>query len=89
MICQNAHKLSGLACERRVAVSVDLSLDEWPNALEAAGFDPERPSLFLLEGLLMYLPDAGSVTGLIFCGRTAESVRLLYPLLCASGIRSV
>ena len=54
-ICLNAQKPSGLACERRVAVSADLSADEWPDALIAAGFDPDRPSFFLLEGLLMFL----------------------------------
>ena len=42
-----------LGCERRVPVSADLSQGAWPGALEAAGFDPARPSFFLLEGLLM------------------------------------
>ncbi|MCX6480275.1 MAG: SAM-dependent methyltransferase [Mycobacterium sp.] len=37
------------------AVPVDLRHD-WPAALTAAGFDPARPSAWLAEGLLMYLP---------------------------------
>lgn len=40
--------------ERR-EVAVDLRQD-WPAALTAAGFDPARPTAWLAEGLLMYLP---------------------------------
>lgn len=36
-------------------VAVDLRQD-WPAALKAAGFDPARPTAWLAEGLLMYLP---------------------------------
>jgi len=39
----------------RVAVPVDLR-EDWPAALCAAGFDPARPSAWLAEGLLPYLP---------------------------------
>ncbi|TCK21514.1 methyltransferase (TIGR00027 family) [Pseudonocardia endophytica] len=39
----------------RVAVPVDLRHD-WPAALTAAGFDPSRPTVWLAEGLLPYLP---------------------------------
>lgn len=42
------------AAERR-EVAVDLR-EDWPAALTAAGFDPTRPSAWLAEGLLMYLP---------------------------------
>lgn len=42
---------------RRVAVEVDLD-DDWPPALTAAGFDPGRPSVWLMEGLLQYLEEA-------------------------------
>ena len=41
-------------CSRR-AVAIDLRQD-WPTALKAAGFDPTRPTAWLAEGLLMYLP---------------------------------
>ncbi|KHO26972.1 SAM-dependent methyltransferase [Mycolicibacterium setense] len=40
--------------ERR-AVAVDLR-DDWPAALQAAGFDPAAPSAWSAEGLLAYLP---------------------------------
>ncbi len=40
--------------ERR-EVAIDLRQD-WPAALLAAGFDPVRPTAWLAEGLLMYLP---------------------------------
>jgi methyltransferase (TIGR00027 family) len=40
---------------RRVALRVDLRHD-WPAALRSAGFDPDRPSAWLAEGLLPYLP---------------------------------
>ncbi len=39
----------------RRAVSVDLR-DDWPAALQAAGFDPAQPSAWSAEGLLGYLP---------------------------------
>ena len=41
----------------RVAVAVDLRQD-WPTALQQAGFDPTAPSVWSIEGLLMYLPAA-------------------------------
>ena len=37
------------------AVPIDLRQD-WPAALKEAGFDPSRPTAWLAEGLLMYLP---------------------------------
>ncbi|MGA8330017.1 MAG: class I SAM-dependent methyltransferase [Mycobacterium sp.] len=41
----------------RIAVAVDLRQD-WPTALRQAGFDPSAPSVWSIEGLLMYLPAA-------------------------------
>jgi methyltransferase (TIGR00027 family) len=45
---------------RRAAVAADLTAD-WPSALTWAGFDPARPTAWLVEGLLVYLSatDAG------------------------------
>lgn len=40
---------------RRVTVPVDLR-EDWVTALTAAGFDPTRPSVWLAEGLLPFLP---------------------------------
>jgi methyltransferase (TIGR00027 family) len=39
----------------RRAVPVDLR-DDWPQALRDAGFDPARPTAWLAEGLLPFLP---------------------------------
>ncbi|WP_428342381.1 class I SAM-dependent methyltransferase [Mycobacterium sp.] len=41
----------------RVEVAVDLRHD-WPKALQEAGFDPSRPSVWSAEGLMPYLPSA-------------------------------
>lgn len=41
-------------CARR-AVGVDLEDGGWPRALRAAGYRPEEPSVWLAEGLLLYL----------------------------------
>lgn len=40
--------------ERR-EVAIDLR-DDWPRALQDRGFDPARPSAWIAEGLLIYLP---------------------------------
>jgi methyltransferase (TIGR00027 family) len=42
---------------RRTPVAADLRQD-WPNALQQAGFDASAPSAWSAEGLLMYLPAA-------------------------------
>jgi methyltransferase (TIGR00027 family) len=42
------------AADRR-ALAVDLRQD-WPAALRDAGFDPTRPTAWIAEGLLIYLP---------------------------------
>lgn len=43
-------------CLKRMAVPIEHSrLLEWRNALECIGFDPSKPSVYILEGLLMYL----------------------------------
>ncbi|MGX9674359.1 class I SAM-dependent methyltransferase [Mycobacterium sp. HM-7] len=39
----------------RRTVPIDLR-EDWPAALRAAGFDPSRPTAWLAEGLLIYLP---------------------------------
>ena len=51
--------LRGLGAEptaERRTVAIDLR-DDWAAALQAAGFDPKRPSAWSAEGLLVYLPD--------------------------------
>jgi methyltransferase (TIGR00027 family) len=44
---------------RRVAIGMDLA-DDWPTAVRTAGFDPQTPTVWLIEGLLQYL-DEGAV----------------------------
>jgi methyltransferase (TIGR00027 family) len=51
------------SCERHT-VRVDLKEAPWPEALLAAGYQPERPSVWLIEGLLFYLTRA-DVHGLL------------------------
>jgi methyltransferase (TIGR00027 family) len=41
----------------RREIAVDLR-DDWPQALRNSGFDPSRPSAWIAEGLLIYLPGA-------------------------------
>jgi methyltransferase (TIGR00027 family) len=43
---------------RTVSVPVDLRQD-WPKALQEAGFNASKPSAWLAEGLLRYLPASG------------------------------
>ena len=42
---------------RRTAIGADLA-DDWPSALVAAGFDPQAPTVWLIEGLLQYLDES-------------------------------
>ena len=50
--------LAGLGAEptaNRKTVAIDLR-DDWPAALRSAGFDPDQPTAWIAEGLLVYLP---------------------------------
>ncbi|NEB80669.1 class I SAM-dependent methyltransferase [Streptomyces sp. SID14478] len=42
-------------CER-ITVAVDLR-EDWPSALAEAGHDPTEPTVWIAEGLLIYLPE--------------------------------
>ncbi|MER6978409.1 SAM-dependent methyltransferase [Streptomyces carpinensis] len=50
-------------CER-TAVAADLLHDDWPELLNRAGFDAARPTVWLAEGLLVYLT-AQEASGLL------------------------
>ncbi|MDQ3428624.1 MAG: SAM-dependent methyltransferase [Actinomycetota bacterium] len=50
-------------CGRRT-VAVDLEKEDWPEALLASGYDAQRPSAWLVEGLVLYLGGA-DVRGLL------------------------
>ena len=43
--------------EEYAAVSADLTADDWPAALAAAGYDMKLPTVWIAEGLLYYLPE--------------------------------
>lgn len=51
----HAHGHKPIAERREVAVDLR---EDWPKALRGAGFDPAKPSAWLVEGLLMYLRPA-------------------------------
>ena len=68
--------LAGLGAKPKVdrrAVAIDLRND-WPTALREAGFDADRPTAWIAEGLLGYLPPEAqdrlldNVTGLSTAG---------------------
>jgi methyltransferase (TIGR00027 family) len=48
-------RLGAVPSATRKTVAVDLR-DDWPAALRAAGFAPDRPTAWIAEGLLPYLP---------------------------------
>lgn len=48
-------QIGATATAERRAVAVDLR-DDWPAALRAGGFDPDVPTAWSAEGLLVYLP---------------------------------
>jgi methyltransferase (TIGR00027 family) len=48
-------ELGAVPTAERRTVAVDLR-DDWPAALQAAGFDPQAPSVWSAEGLVVYLP---------------------------------
>ena len=62
----------------RRTVGIDLR-EDWPAALQAAGFDPTIPTAWLAEGLLIYLPSEAqdrlldTITGLSAAGSAAAT----------------
>ncbi|WP_159662714.1 class I SAM-dependent methyltransferase [Streptomyces mexicanus] len=56
-------------CER-IAVAVDLR-EDWPRTLTAAGHDPTMPTVWIAEGLLIYLP--GDAVDLLLARISAQS----------------
>jgi len=43
-------------CDRQT-IAIDLADASWPDALVEAGFQPDRPTIWLLEGLVYYLTE--------------------------------
>jgi len=42
---------------KRICVGADLISDQWEIKLQQNGYDPSRPSVWIAEGLLPYLPE--------------------------------
>jgi len=55
------HEQAATPKARRSEVAADLRTD-WPTPLKAAGFDPQRPSAWSVEGILPYLTDDAQTT---------------------------
>lgn len=55
-----AHTLGIDTNARWHGVAVDLTSDRWSETLVSAGFDASKPTLFIAEGLFMYLKDSAS-----------------------------
>lgn len=67
----------------RVPVPADLTAD-WTTALAGAGHDPARPTCWIVEGLLQYLPEPAVRTLLgTVTGRSAPGSHLLVDLVGA------
>lgn len=49
---------------RPLYVGADLAVTPLAEALEAAGFDRSKPTLFTAEGILCYLPSVGPTDSL-------------------------
>lgn len=92
------HHLSGTFYPLRAAswegVAADLEGPSWAADLVAAGFDPRQPTVFVAEGLLMYLEPA-SVAALLRkvagAGRALQGCRRLRAQsrsLWLAGVRS-
>lgn len=73
--------------ERR-AVSVDLT-DEWTGALKEAGWRPEAPVLWVVEGLLFFLPEE-AVRGLLatLSGHSAPGSVLVGDVISRAALRN-
>jgi methyltransferase (TIGR00027 family) len=44
-------------CERHM-IGADLEKSSWPQALQDAGFEPQKPTAWLVEGLLFYMSES-------------------------------
>lgn len=78
LLALKASLLDGTApAAHRAPVAVDLTAD-WTAALDRAGHDPARPTCWIVEGLLQYLPEP-AVLALLddVTGRSAAGSHLL------------
>jgi methyltransferase (TIGR00027 family) len=92
-----AHRGAQPACKRHV-IGVDLGRPSWSKALLNAGYEGQEPSVWLMEGLLFYMPETavrnlldvagtlaapGSLLGLDLVNRNLLNSLTMRPLLAA------
>lgn len=76
-----------LRCEGWAAVGGDVTTDAWVQGLVDAGFDPEKPTVWVLEGLLMYLPQPDADALLLrVAGLSASGSTLIAHALTEEGL---
>lgn len=78
---------AGLPLDRVTFVATDFVEKTWLQAITEAGFDPELPTYFLLEGLVYYLSDADIAATLGDIARTAPGSCLAFDYLSLEAIR--
>ncbi|MGC3994686.1 MAG: SAM-dependent methyltransferase [Propionicimonas sp.] len=67
---------------------VDLGRQTLSEPLRAAGFDPERPALFVWEGVTQYLDERAVRSTLAFVGGTVAGSMLVFTYIVASMLNS-
>ncbi|GGK25633.1 SAM-dependent methyltransferase [Salinarimonas ramus] len=91
LLDEKARRLSTLGATARVArapVPADLAVD-WVEPLKSAGFDPQAPTLWLVEGLLFFLTDDQARHVLSTCrSLSAPGSRLVVDMTSAALLRS-
>ena len=86
-----------LKCAKHETIACDLTKDNWENLLIQRGFDLNKPALFIIEGLIMYLTkeenfnmlsriSAISAPGSIFSGDALSPQTLYYSNLTLNKI---
>jgi methyltransferase (TIGR00027 family) len=83
------NSIGAKAVEKRIVVACDLH-DDFCGALRNAGFLDGKPTLFITEGLLPYLPDEETVLGLLasIAGMAAPGSQLALDTIGESYLKS-
>jgi len=71
-------RLLGAVPSRVRFVPVDFSRDRVEALLDAAGYDHDRPTLFIWEGVTNYLTESAVDDTLRWCARAAPSSRIVF-----------
>jgi methyltransferase (TIGR00027 family) len=79
---------TGIDSSRVDFVAADFGKDDWLACLEAAGFDPGRPALFLWEGVTMYLARTAVETTLRKIASTAKRSTVAFDYFTTEALTS-